>query len=111
MVMTQIAVFAKLVAQPGRREELLNALEPFIRSAVEDEPGTEVYAVHLDPENGDALWFYEIFTDKEALEAHGRNEERLRELGAKTQDLLVGPVELSWGRVHLWKSPANPTPT
>ncbi len=98
-----IAVFAKLVARPGQGEELLEALGPLMHSAMHDEPGTEVYAVHLDPENGDVVWFYEVFTDQAALDAHARNEERLHEVGAQVQELLAGPVELSWGRLHLVK--------
>lgn len=92
----ELAVFAKLTARPGRRAELLDALGPLILSATEDEPGTEVYAVHLDTENDDAVWFYEIFTNEAALEAHARNEAGLQHVGAQVQELLAGPVELSW---------------
>jgi quinol monooxygenase YgiN len=109
--MEGIAVFAKLVARPGQGAELLEALGPLIRSAMEDEPGTEVYAVHLDPDDGDVVWFYEIFADQAAVEAHTRNEERLHEVGAQVQELLEGPVEVSWGRLHLLKGVSLRTPT
>jgi quinol monooxygenase YgiN len=98
--MGEIAVYAKLVAKPNRREELLHALEPLMRSAIETEPGTEVYAVHLDPENADAIWFYEIFTDDAAQAAHRANEEKAHDVGALVQDLLAAPVDVTWGRVH-----------
>ena len=101
--MGEIAVFAKLTARPGGRAELLDALGPLIRSAMEDEPGTEVYAVHLDTENDDAVWFYEIFTNQAALDAHAANETRMQDVGAQVQELLAGAIELSWGRVHLLK--------
>src|SRR4051812_30296737 len=98
--MGALAVFAKLTAHPGRRTELLVALEPLIRCAIDEEPGTEIYAVHLDTEQGDAVWFYEIFGDTDALDAHASNETRLSDVGAKVGELLAGPVELSWGTLH-----------
>jgi quinol monooxygenase YgiN len=72
-----------------------------------EEPGTVVYAVHLDTEDADAIWFYEIFSDQSALEAHAANEARLAHIGAKVQQLLSTPIELTWGKTHLVKGASS----
>jgi quinol monooxygenase YgiN len=105
--MSAIAVFAKLTAHPGQRDELLQTLEPMMQTVLAEEPGTVVYAVHHDTEDADAIWFYEIFTDQSALEAHAANETRLAHIGAKVQALLAKPIELTWGRTHLVKGASS----
>ena len=40
-----IVIFAKLTAQPGKRDELAHGLDA-IRVEAESEPGTLVFAVH-----------------------------------------------------------------
>ena len=74
--MAEIAVHVRLVAPPGRRDDLVAALQPFLDGAA-GEPGTLAYALHHDLDDGDAIWFYTLFADAEALETHRRNEAEL----------------------------------
>jgi quinol monooxygenase YgiN len=69
----KIAVIAKLVAAPGKRDELVSALEKMF-PVVEDEKGTEVYALHLDTKNDDVAWFYELYAGGDALKAHSSSD-------------------------------------
>lgn len=94
-----IAVFAKLTAKPGCRDQLLEAVAPLVACALEQEPGTEVYALHKGAgDAGDVVWLYEVFTDEDSLRAHADNEARMADVKARVDGLLAGPMELVWGR-------------
>lgn len=71
--MSKIAMIAKLTAVDGRRDELVAALEK-IYDTVENESGTLVYALHTDAGDANVVWFYELYTDNAALEAHSKSE-------------------------------------
>ena len=45
--MTAPAIIAKITAQPGRRDELVAALQAMV-DAVAEEPGTVQYVLHTD---------------------------------------------------------------
>ena len=99
--MGQIAVFAKLTAKAGQRDALLEAMQPLIQCALDEEPGTVTYAVHTMPDDEDAIWLYEVFDGQDGLQTHAANETRLKAVGDKVGTLLAGPLELAWGRpVH-----------
>jgi len=91
--MGKIAVIAKLSAKPGRRQELLKALEQ-VFPVVESTRTTEVYAMHADRKDQDTIWFYEIFSDQAALEKHAGSE-ALRAVTKATADLVVGPPQVT----------------
>lgn len=91
--MTKVAVFAKMTAHQGRRAELVSAIEAFFPD-VEDEATTEVYALHLDADHADALYFYELFSDEAAMRAHARSD-KLRALLEKTASLVAGPPHVT----------------
>ena len=90
--MSKVALFVKLTAQPGRREDLAAALGEMF-GAVEQEAGTEVYAMHAAVEDPDVLWFYEVYTDAEAAAAHGGSD-TMKSVGAQLQALLGAPPEI-----------------
>ena len=87
-----IVIFTRLVARPGRRNELLDAFAPFL-AAVADEPGTEVFAAHTARDDADMLLCYEVYGDDAALAAH-RDSDAVRDLVARLGDLLAGPPEV-----------------
>lgn len=89
----RIAVIAKLTARPGARDQLLAALEPLVGHARDGEEGTLVYIPHTEAEDPDAVWFYELYRDAEALGAH-RSSPVMREVGAALAGLLAGPPEI-----------------
>ena len=39
-------------------------------AATEGEPGTLPYAVHTGESDPNVVWFYELYADKDALDAH-----------------------------------------
>ena len=71
--MSKPSMFVKLTAQPGKRDEVVAAFDRML-VAVADEPGTEVYSVHLDDADENAVWIFELYTDGDALAAHSSSE-------------------------------------
>jgi quinol monooxygenase YgiN len=88
----KVAVFARIPAQPGKRDELVKALEAAIDNANSEE-GTLTYILHTDDKEPDAVFFYEIYTDSDALAAHGTSD-FMREFGKSMRDLAGGRPEL-----------------
>ena len=71
--MAKTSMFVKLSAQPGRRDDLLAALEKML-VAVNDEDGTEIYAFNLDTTDENAIWIYELYADEAALASHSASD-------------------------------------
>jgi quinol monooxygenase YgiN len=71
--MPKVAMIAKLTAADGKRDELAAVLEK-IFPAVDQEDGTEVYALHDDLGEPNVLWFYELYRDNDAMGAHGSSD-------------------------------------
>ena len=90
--MSKVGAIAKLTAQPGKRDELTTAFK-VILDAVQEESGTLVYILHRDNSEEDVLWFYELYTDKDALGAHMASD-TFKSLGASLGPLLAGRPEM-----------------
>lgn len=87
-----VALIAKLTAQPGRRDELVEALRPLL-DAVEGEEGTLTYVCNLDDREDDVVWFYELYADGDALKAHSTSEAMTSAI-PKLGEVLAGGMEL-----------------
>lgn len=92
--MSQVAIIAKLSAQPGKRDELIAAFHGGLAHA-ETEPGTQQYILHEDAVDADVVWFYEMYVDKDAMAAHGGSD-ALKELGTSLRPLMAGRPELTF---------------
>ncbi|GAB2482613.1 putative quinol monooxygenase [Nocardiopsis aegyptia] len=57
---------------PGRRAGFLTGISRNAVASVRDEPGCLRFDVAADTEDPDLFWVYEVFADREALEAHRR---------------------------------------
>lgn len=90
-----LAVFAKLTAKEGRGDELVAALQDEL-AAVHREPGTITYIAHRDEGRPDEVWFYELYTDQHAFEAH-RHSDSMTALASKLAGLLDGPLQTARG--------------
>jgi quinol monooxygenase YgiN len=90
--MPKSAIFAMFTAQPGKRDELAAAFQPMIE-AVGPESGTEVYVMHTGE---DAVWFYECYSDGDAMKAHAASE-ALKEVFARTAELTTGRPQIVRG--------------
>jgi quinol monooxygenase YgiN len=86
------ALIAKITAQPGKRAELVDALQAMV-DHVETEPGTLVYLMHTDTGDPDVVWFYERYESHEALQAHGTSE-TMQAVGAAVAGLVAAAPEL-----------------
>jgi quinol monooxygenase YgiN len=67
--MPRHSIIAEVRVDPGRRQDLLDALDP-IFDEVEQEHDTLVYAVHVDLDDPGTVWIYEQYTDREAFDRH-----------------------------------------
>ena len=91
--MSKLAILAKITAQPGKREEVVAALSPMIQTAT-DEPGTEVYMLHTANDDPDVIWFYELYTDADAMKAHSGSP-AMKEAGGRLAGLVAGRPEIT----------------
>ena len=90
--MSKVAVLAKLRSAPGKRDELVTALQ-FALDNVGGEPGTLLYILNEDAKDADLIWFYEVYSEQSALEAHGSSD-WFKEMGPKIAPLMGGRPEL-----------------
>ena len=89
----KVAVLAKIPAQPGKRDELVKALQAAIDNA-NTEADTLLYILHVDDKDPDTVYFYELYTNQDALELHGSSD-RFKEIGKSLRDLAGGRPELT----------------
>ena len=71
--MPKVALLAKFRAKEGKGDELLAAFEPLIEQ-VRNEPGTLLYLVNRSKEDSDVFWTAELYSDNDALAAHGASD-------------------------------------
>ena len=67
--MSKPSMFVKLTAQPGKRDEVVAAFDRML-VAVADEPGTEVYSVHLDDTDENACGLRALHRSRGGRAAH-----------------------------------------
>lgn len=85
--MAKVSMLAKLVVQDGKGDDLIAAFEDLFRQ-VEDEPGTEVYAMNRSNSDPNVFWFYELYSDVDSLGSHGGSE-TMKKAGAVFAPLLA----------------------
>ncbi len=90
--MSKIAVIAKLTTNEGKRDEVVAVMTAMVE-AVNAEVGTEIYALHTQADDDVTIWFYELYTDKDSLKAHGTSE-AMAASGPKLKGLLAGRPEI-----------------
>ena len=90
--MTKPALVVKMTALDGKRDEMIAAFENFLPT-VQDEPGTELYAIVADDTNADVLWVFEVYSDKEALDAHSKSS-GMQEFFGMVGGLIGAPPEM-----------------
>jgi quinol monooxygenase YgiN len=67
--MAPLAKLVRMHVVDGRRDELVEALEP-VRAAAESDPGTEAWTIHVDREHPDQVFIYERYRDQAAADSH-----------------------------------------
>jgi quinol monooxygenase YgiN len=91
---TQVAVLAKIPAAPGKRDELVAALQGALDTA-QGEAGTTYYILHADAKDADVVWFYELYADQAAVDAH-MGSEAFKAMGPVIGPFLGGRPELTF---------------
>ncbi|MDQ6821788.1 MAG: antibiotic biosynthesis monooxygenase [Actinomycetota bacterium] len=90
--MAPIAKLVRMHVVEGRRDELIETLEP-VRAAAESEPGTEMWTIHADREHPEQVFIYERYCDQAAADSH-ENLPALKEALGRTASLITGPPEV-----------------
>jgi quinol monooxygenase YgiN len=91
--MAQIAYVVKLTAAEGKRDEALATLGKLV-DATEGEPGTVQYLLHTETNEPDTIWFYELYADQAAFEAHSTSATMAEVLGLLGGGLLAGAADM-----------------
>ena len=86
-----VVVLAYFHPAPGQRDQVVEALRPAI-SAVHQEPGCELYAIHDAPDG--TIVMIEKWTSVRELDDHGVGE-AVRALNASMEGRLASPVEVT----------------
>lgn len=71
--MSKISLIAKLTAAEGKADELKAALEN-LATAGDEEAGLEIYSFHVDNNDPNVIYAFELYTDQAALDVHGKGE-------------------------------------
>jgi quinol monooxygenase YgiN len=90
--MSQIAYVVRITTAEGKRDEAFATFGKLI-AAAESEPGTLHYTMHADVADPDVIWFYEVYADQAAFEAH-LGSDTMAEIGAVAGSLLAGAPEM-----------------
>lgn len=87
----KVAVIARITARPESVDDVEAALRTLV-DAASAEPGTVEYVLNREGDSG-SFWFYELYADQAAFDAHGENP-ALREAFGRFGGLLAEPPEL-----------------
>ena len=73
--MSQVAVWARIPVQPGKRDEAIAAMQAAFDHVIENETGTIYYILHEDAKDADADLLLRAVRRPAALEAHGKSDD------------------------------------
>jgi (4S)-4-hydroxy-5-phosphonooxypentane-2,3-dione isomerase len=65
-----LAIWVKVKIKPGQRQKFLHAIEVDALGSEKDEPGCLRFNVLQDAQDENVYYFYEVYKDEAALEAH-----------------------------------------
>ena len=90
--MSKISIIAKLTVADGKTDEFEAAIASLI-GAADEEPGLEVYSCHAAKDEPGVYYFFEVYSDGDAVQAHGRGEGMKSAMGA-VGAVLTGRPEI-----------------
>ena len=91
--MSKVAVIAKITCKEGMRNEALALFKAHVEF-VAGESGTLIYALNVDSKDDVTVWFYELYSDQEALKVHGAGD-AMKAMGPKLAACMAGRPEIS----------------
>ncbi len=86
-----LAMFVKVRIKPELRQRFLEAIEVDALGSERDEPGCLRFNVLHDAQDENVYYFYEVYKDQAAIEAHRAMPHY--EVWRAAADTLDGPVE------------------
>jgi (4S)-4-hydroxy-5-phosphonooxypentane-2,3-dione isomerase len=86
-----LAIWVKVQIKPAMRDKFLKAIEHDALGSERDEPGCLRFNVLQDEKDENTYYFYEVYKDQAALEAHRNTPHYAVWLGVA--DVLEGPTE------------------
>lgn len=92
--MARIAFVTRIVAKSGKGEEL-KALNEAVCAESRNEPGTLVYVMSRSTENPDEFWYFDVYADKAAFDAHcasGAYKAMLARIGPLVEEVRATPL-------------------
>src|SRR5947209_2702811 len=95
--MLALIVTAKI--KPAERERFLSVIEDDAISSVRDEPGCLRFEMLQDTQDSDTFYFFEVYRDEAALDAHTRTPHFARWAEARDVVLAEGVQRISTRRV------------
>jgi autoinducer 2-degrading protein len=87
------AIWVSVNVKPERKEEFLKAIEEDARGSREDEPGCMRFDVLQDASDPNHYYFYEVYRDEAALEAHRAAPHYQVWSAAVQSGVLEGPTQ------------------
>ena len=90
--MSKVSMWVKLAIKPGTRDDAAAAIQVAIDN-VQSEPGTEIYILHVDPNDENVLYFYELYASGDALGAHAGSD-WFKAFGPTLAPFLAGAPEM-----------------
>ncbi len=68
--MSTVALLVELEIAPGQKEDFLARAREHRINVLNNEPGCQRFDLLSPQEDGDAVFLYEVYADKDALETH-----------------------------------------
>jgi quinol monooxygenase YgiN len=62
----RFGLIANITAHPGKGDELAEVLLDAARAMDDSVPGCELYVISRSPDDADAIWVTEVWTDRES---------------------------------------------
>ena len=87
-----LAMWVKVRVKPNGRERFLKAIEVDALGSERDEPGCMRFNVLQDAQDQNVYYFYEVYRDEAALEAHQATPHYA--IWRAAADSLEGPTEV-----------------
>ena len=94
-----IALFVSLKVKPERRDQFLAAAEDDSTCSVRDEPGCTRFDVLQDADDENHFYFYEVYQDDAAFQAHTLASHYAR-WRAAAAEVLAEPAGRTRGKVR-----------
>jgi len=90
--MSKVAMWVRIPVKPGIRAEAAQAFQ-FALDNVQNEAGTLTYIVLEEEADPDAIFVFEVYSDHDALVAHGGSD-WFKEFGPKLGAFVAGKPEM-----------------